>query len=317
MNYVDLFLLLVIILSVLKCVSEGFIISFLELLSWAGSLIFAFLLNKPLSGIVAGLIPSAGMWISPSIFITSSIAFKLLLDRLAGRIIYATPAATHSHVINRLLGIFPGVVNGLLWSAFLAAFLLLFPFSSSFSSRVQDSKFANPLVSRLGWVGQEFSSVFSDAFNQIKTKTGKAGEEEFVKLPYTVKRFGIREDLEQQMLVLVNRERQKQSLKPLKQDPDMQVVARSHSADMFVRGYFSHITPEGASPFDRMAAAHISFILAGENLALAQTLFIAHTGLMNSPGHRANILNPAFGRIGIGIQDGGIYGLMFTQNFRN
>lgn len=51
--------------------------------------------------------------------------------------------------------------------------------------------------------------------------------------------------------------------------------------------------------------------------ALAPTLSQAHTGLMNSPGHRANILNNGFGRVGIGILDAGIYGLMITQNFRN
>jgi uncharacterized protein YkwD len=66
-----------------------------------------------------------------------------------------------------------------------------------------------------------------------------------------------------------------------------------------------------------MKAHNINYIAAGENLALAQTVEIAHMGLMNSPGHRANILNPKFGRIGIGIMDGGIYGIMVTQNFRN
>jgi uncharacterized protein YkwD len=66
-----------------------------------------------------------------------------------------------------------------------------------------------------------------------------------------------------------------------------------------------------------MKKGKIVFLTAGENIALAQTLSVAHTGLMNSPGHRANILNPAYGRLGIGILDGGIYGLMITQNFRN
>lgn len=64
-------------------------------------------------------------------------------------------------------------------------------------------------------------------------------------------------------------------------------------------------------------AANIRFVVAGENLALAQNLLLAHDGLMNSPGHRANILREAFGRVGIGILDGGIYGLMVTQKFRN
>ena len=76
-------------------------------------------------------------------------------------------------------------------------------------------------------------------------------------------------------------------------------------------------TPEGEDPFARMREAHISFMTAGENLALAQTLSIAHTGLMHSPGHRANILNPAFHRVGIGIIEGGVHGLMISQEFRN
>ena len=86
---------------------------------------------------------------------------------------------------------------------------------------------------------------------------------------------------------------------------------------MFARGYFSHYTPEDKDPFERMREANVKFRAAGENLALAPTLQIAHTGLMNSPGHRENILRPAFGRVGIGILDGGRRGLMVSQEFRN
>jgi uncharacterized protein YkwD len=86
---------------------------------------------------------------------------------------------------------------------------------------------------------------------------------------------------------------------------------------MFTRGYFSHNTPENKTPFDRMRESEVRFRTAGENLALAPTLSIAHTGLMNSPGHRANILQSNFGRLGIGVLDGGKRGLMITQNFRN
>jgi uncharacterized protein YkwD len=66
-----------------------------------------------------------------------------------------------------------------------------------------------------------------------------------------------------------------------------------------------------------MKRANVVFLSAGENLALAPTLPIAHTGLMNSPGHRANILRPQFGRLGIGVMDGGPRGLMISQEFRN
>jgi uncharacterized protein YkwD len=86
---------------------------------------------------------------------------------------------------------------------------------------------------------------------------------------------------------------------------------------MFARGYFAHVSPEGLSPFVRLTRAGVKYLTAGENLALAPTLRIAHTGLMNSPGHRANILQPSFGRLGIGITDGGRRGLMVSQEFRN
>ncbi|MEO5953203.1 MAG: CAP domain-containing protein, partial [Chloroflexia bacterium] len=67
----------------------------------------------------------------------------------------------------------------------------------------------------------------------------------------------------------------------------------------------------------RMDTAGITYRTAGENLALAPSLDIAHEGLMNSPGHRANILNADFGRVGIGVLDGGVYGKMFVQEFRD
>ena len=81
------------------------------------------------------------------------------------------------------------------------------------------------------------------------------------------------------------------------------------------QGYFSHYNPEGESPFDRMEKAEINYLAAGENLALAPTVTLSHQGLMNSPGHKANILSPDYGKIGIGVIDGGIYGKMFVQEF--
>ena len=64
-----------------------------------------------------------------------------------------------------------------------------------------------------------------------------------------------------------------------------------------------------------MNKANIEFTYAGENLALAPSTPLAMQGLMNSPGHRANILNPNFKKIGIGVIDGGIYGKMYSQEF--
>jgi uncharacterized protein YkwD len=92
-------------------------------------------------------------------------------------------------------------------------------------------------------------------------------------------------------------------------------LARDYAKDMLKKGYFSHYDIEGKSPFDRMDDYGIERRYAGENLAFAPSTELAMQGLMNSPGHRENILNPNFSKIGIGVMDGGVYGKMFTQEF--
>ncbi|PWA12623.1 hypothetical protein DCC39_05215 [Pueribacillus theae] len=120
---------------------------------------------------------------------------------------------------------------------------------------------------------------------------------------------------EQQMLNLVNTERQKNGLKPLKANLELTKVARVKAKDMIDKGYFDHNSPTYGSPFDMMKQFGISYRTAGENLAGNQTVEKAHTSLMNSDGHRANILNSGYTEVGIGIVDGGQYGKMFVQMF--
>lgn len=120
---------------------------------------------------------------------------------------------------------------------------------------------------------------------------------------------------EQKMLDLVNKERSAQGLKPLQVDMQLVKLARMKSQDMINKGYFDHQSPTYGSPFDMMKNNGISYRYAGENIAGNSSVEKAHTSLMNSSGHRANILSPNFTHIGIGIVDGGPYGKMFTQMF--
>jgi len=139
-------------------------------------------------------------------------------------------------------------------------------------------------------------------------------EQELPKEPEAPPATGLTE-LEQQMLDLINAERAKVGLKPLAADPRLTEQARLKSKDMIDKGYFAHQSPTYGSPFDQMAAAGITYRTAGENLAGAPSVELAHKNLMLSDGHRRNILNPAFDSIGIGIIEGGPYGMMFTQMF--
>lgn len=120
---------------------------------------------------------------------------------------------------------------------------------------------------------------------------------------------------EQQMIKLVNDARAQNNLPPLKVDTQLASVARTKAQDMIDNNYFSHNSPKYGSPFDMMKSFGISYVQAGENIAGNQDVQNAHNSLMNSPGHRRNILSPDFTHIGIGIRKGGPYGNMFTQMF--
>ncbi len=120
---------------------------------------------------------------------------------------------------------------------------------------------------------------------------------------------------EQVMLELVNSERSKAGLKALQSDVNLVGLARLKAQDMIAKGYFSHTSPTYGSPFEMMKTYGVQYSFAGENLAGASTSPAAHTSLMNSPGHRANILNGNFTKVGIGVVSGGPYGKMFVQLF--
>jgi len=120
---------------------------------------------------------------------------------------------------------------------------------------------------------------------------------------------------EQQMVSLVNQERSSRGLQPLAVDMRLVKVARMKSMDMIKNNYFGHQSPVYGSPFDLLKSQGITYRTAGENLAGNSSVTSAHTGLMNSSGHRANILNANFTKIGIGIIKGGPYGLMISQEF--
>lgn len=121
--------------------------------------------------------------------------------------------------------------------------------------------------------------------------------------------------VEYKMLELVNKERVQAGVKPLLMDKELVKIARLKSQDMIDKNYFAHTSPTYGDPFAMMRSFGVSFSYAGENLAGNQTVEKAHEALMNSPGHRKNILSPNYTHIGIGIIEGGPYGSMFTQLF--
>lgn len=122
--------------------------------------------------------------------------------------------------------------------------------------------------------------------------------------------------IEAAVIELANMARADVGAGPLSCDEDMARTARLHSQDMCDQGYFSHTGLDGRSPFDRMRDQGVSYRTAGENIARGQrTAEAVHTAWMNSDGHRRNILNPAFGRIGVGYVECPGSGPYWTQVF--
>jgi len=192
------------------------------------------------------------------------------------------------------------------------------PFSVAAKSPVTQSFIAANLLNASGPVKSTIAAGLGHDLNaslNFYTVTAEPESEQTIQLGFTTTHVTVDTKDEAAMLILLNHERTSRGLNALTPNLKAQAVARSYSAEMFARGYFSHITPEGKNPFDRMKAAHVPFDSAGENLALAPTLQLAHSGLMKSPGHRANILSTSYRTVGIGIIDGGPYGLMVTQDF--
>jgi len=112
-------------------------------------------------------------------------------------------------------------------------------------------------------------------------------------------------DFAKKVTDLVNQERAKAGLKPVQMDAALSNVALAKAADMSNNNYFDHTSPTYGSPFDMMKKYGISFMTAGENIAMGQrSPEEVMNQWMNSEGHRQNIMNPAFTKIGVGFTNG-------------
>ena len=99
---------------------------------------------------------------------------------------------------------------------------------------------------------------------------------------------------------MVREARESRSLPPLRRDPQLDAVARGHAARMARAGQLAHDVGDG-DPFDRLREAGLEARHAGENVAHAATIALAHRALWKSPSHRANLLRRQFDRLGVGV----------------
>jgi uncharacterized protein YkwD len=113
---------------------------------------------------------------------------------------------------------------------------------------------------------------------------------------------GTAESMETQMVGLINKERKKASLPLLKVDPRLVKVARGHSQEMVRTQVVAHKLDSTGTAKDRLNQAGIHVAMIAENISRSSSVLASHNGLMESPGHRANILRPNATHVGVGIE---------------
>lgn len=328
-NWVDLIIIFVFVFYLLEGWGRGFILGIIDL----GGFLLSFLISLKSYSFVGELLVSnfsipSGIANAIGFLIAGffiEVAFSFLVNFFYRKIYPQIKTSLNKQKLlsylvmtNKILGFIPALGEAGVIVAFILTLLVTLPISGTFKKDIVSSKIGGALVTKTQGVEHTLKQIFGEAVNEsltFLTVNPNPSSEERVDLRFTQKEVKIDEAAETTMLNLVNQERVNNGLRRLSLSFELRELSRDYAKDMLARGYFSHYNFEGESPFDRMEKRKISFLAAGENLALAPNVELANQGLMNSPGHRANILSPDFGKVGIGVIDGGIYGEMFVQEF--
>jgi uncharacterized protein YkwD len=297
---------------------DGFVATMYSLSSWILAVAAALAFAGPATNIVDAIAALPRPLAATIGFVVTILVVEALFSvagHLALRPIVALVRRSPFSRADRILGTLPATIRSLFIVAVAILAIAALPVASEMKAAVETSR-----------TGRFVTAEIAAFQPQIEAFTGELGGS-----PLFVTRIGEdqieRLDLpngidlapdpiaERQLFDLVNEERVRRGLGAFVWDERLVPVARSHSEEMFRLKYFAHESPVSGSPFDRLKSAGITYSRAGENLAYAQSVSVAHRALMQSPGHRENILRSEFTRIGIGVINAGAYGRMATQLF--
>ena len=316
---IDAAILLLLAAAVWGGYRSGFIATTYGLATWVVSFAAAVVFQSPAAQLVEklGVLSTTAR---PIGFIVVLVLVESLFS-LAGffaltPIVRAVHRVRWIEVTDRVLGIFPAAARALFVMAIVLAAVVVSPVSSDVKATVESSRIARGLIDQISALQPILARLSGQLGETVPLFVTKLGEDqsESLDLPNDLQ-LSVDPVAERQMFDLVNEERTAVGLPTLTWDDRLLPVARQHSEEMFKLKYFAHQSPVSGSPFDRLKAAGITYSRAGENLAYAQSVSVAHRGLMQSQGHRENILRPEFTRMAIGVISAGPYGRMFTQMF--
>ena len=317
-NYIDLIIILILIYFAIEAIRVGFWVILADFIAFLGSLLISLRAYKLMATLLRNYIALPISVANALGFLIVAIVTEGILGYFLGHLIARLPDKIFKskHKSSKLLAVIPALGEALVLIAFILTLTLGLPIKPAIKKDITDSKLGSAILNKTTRVEKAINEVFGGVIEDSLTYlVVKPGSKESIPLEVESLTLAADEASEASMFNLVNEERRKQGVNELSWNSDVVVVARSHAKDMWERRYFGHVSPDGEDVGDRLEKDGIKYAIAGENLALAPTVTTAQNGLMNSEGHRANILEPKFKKVGIGVIDNGVYGKMFVQVF--
>jgi uncharacterized protein YkwD len=301
---------------------RGFVREAMDLVGLVLGTLLAFRLAGPLSGVVAamsGMSPHASRltaWIV--VFVAAGIGAAV-----AARAIERAARLPGLNLVNRVGGAGLAMAWGLFVATMLLSLAVILPMPEAVADQLDDSAMSRTLTDPDGIAQEVFSGLSGDRIvealinlqNLVGERRVVVEDDQVVEIPPVPG-----EDLDidpgsaLEVFEHLNRARIDEGIEPLAWSAALSEVGLEHAVEMYAEGYFAHASPVTGTVGDRLDGAGITFIVAGENLALAATADDVHLGLMSSPGHRRNILGTSYRRVGVAVVAGPL-GLMTVQVF--
>ena len=313
MNWVDLAVAGVVVLTTVMGVREGLAAGVADVLALVAALVAAL----PVVGVGATVLRRVGFTpevAAPVALVALLLAWHALFTWLLRWPVRRLEAVVGDHGWHRVAGAVPGAVKGVLFCAALLTLIAVWPHPRLPKSAVERAAVGPPLVGAV----QRLYVLLTTHARGLPSTLGLRilpDPNQRLDLHFRAERITLQPAAETRLVALINADRTRRGLPGYALDEALRAVARAHSADMLRRGYFGHVDPEGRSHVDRLNAVGVARAASAENVALAPGIAMLHEGLMNSPGHRANILSSEFERIGIGVQYSPLLGYVATQLF--
>lgn len=317
-TWVDWIIILTVVYFAVRGWTEGILYLAGSLLSFFISLFLAIRLQPVVTPYLVQVFDLSLAWAGVLSYVGIAFFVEALLSFFFGQLIGTLPKKVKEGVISQLLGAALSAGNGILIITFFLVLLMALPVKGTVKQDISQSTIPPVLLRYVDLYGGQIRTLIENSAEELSQfLTIKPDSSERIALDTHAKEsdLSISAAEEEQMVALVNQERSAAGVRPLSLDSAMREVSRAYSKQMFLEKFFSHYDGQGHDAGYRLRRAGILFFIAGENIAYAPSLSVAHRGLMNSEGHKRNILDPSFHRVGIGIIDAGIWGKIFTQVF--